>query len=76
VLMAAAGGIMVPKFVMPGFMQRLVEISPMNWGLEALLTVLLRGGGVADALPQIGRLVAFAALMFVVAVFLFRRRAS
>ncbi|WP_432726160.1 ABC transporter permease [Variovorax sp. W6] len=76
VLMAAAGGIMVPKFVMPGFMQRLVEISPMNWGLEALLTVLLRGGGMADTLPQVGRLVAFAALMFVLAVFLFRRRAS
>ncbi|WP_422085949.1 ABC transporter permease [Variovorax sp.] len=75
VLMAAAGGIMVPKFVMPGFMQRLVEISPMNWGLEALLTVLLRGGGVADALPQIGRLAAFAAVMFLIAVFLFRRRA-
>jgi ABC-2 type transport system permease protein len=74
VLMAAAGGIMVPKFVMPGFMQRLVEVSPMNWGLEALLTVLLRGGGVADALPQIGRLVVFAALMFLLAVFLFRRR--
>jgi ABC-2 type transport system permease protein len=74
VLMAAAGGIMVPKFVMPGFMQRLVEISPMNWGLEALLTVLLRGGGVADALPQIGRLVVFAAAMFLLAVFLFRRR--
>jgi ABC-2 type transport system permease protein len=75
VLMAAAGGIMVPKFVMPGFMQRLVEVSPMNWGLEALLTVLLRGGGVADALPQIGRLVLFAAAMFLLAVFLFRRRA-
>lgn len=76
VLMAAAGGIMVPKFVMPGFMQRLVEISPMNWGLEALLTVLLRGGGVADTLPQVGRLVVFAAAMFLLAVFLFRRPAS
>lgn len=76
VLMAAAGGIMVPKFVMPGFMQRLVEISPMNWGLEALLTVLLRGGGVADTLPQVGRLVLFAAAMFLLAVFLFRRPAS
>ena len=75
VLMAAAGGIMVPKFVMPGFMQRLVEVSPMNWGLEALLTVLLRGGGVADTLPQVGRLVMFAAAMFVLAVFLFRRPA-
>ncbi|BEP61073.1 ABC transporter permease [Variovorax sp. V213] len=76
VLMAAAGGIMVPKFVMPGFMQRLVEISPMNWGLEALLTVLLRGGGVADTLPQVGRLMVFAAAMFLLAVFLFRRPAS
>ncbi|MDR6887069.1 MULTISPECIES: ABC transporter permease [Variovorax] len=76
VLMAAAGGIMVPKFVMPGFMQRLVEISPMNWGLEALLTVLLRGGGVADTLPQVGRLALFAAAMFLLAVFLFRRPAS
>ena len=76
VLMAAAGGIMVPKFVMPGFMQRLVEISPMNWGLEALLTVLLRGGDVADPLPQVGRLVVFAAAMFMLAVFLFRRPAS
>jgi ABC-2 type transport system permease protein len=59
---------------MPGFMQRLVEVSPMNWGLEALLTVLLRGGGVADAMPQIARLVGFAALMFLLAIFLFRRR--
>ena len=58
------------------FMQRLVEISPMNWGLEALLTVLLRGGGVADTLPQVGRLVLFAAAMFLLAVFLFRRPAS
>ncbi|RYY59945.1 MAG: ABC transporter permease, partial [Comamonadaceae bacterium] len=47
VLMAAVGGIMVPKFVMPALMQRVAEWSPMNWGLEALLTVLLRGGGVA-----------------------------
>lgn len=76
VLMAAAGGIMVPKFVMPGFMQRLVEVSPMNWGLEALLTVLLRGGGVAETLPQVGRLVLFAAAMFVLAVLLFRKPAS
>jgi len=76
VLMAAVGGIMVPKFVMPGFMQRLVDISPMNWGLEALLTVLLRGGGVADTLPQVARLLGFAVLMALLAVFLFRRRSG
>lgn len=73
VLMAAAGGIMVPKFVMPPVMQRVAELSPMNWGLEALLTVLLRGGGVAATLPEVGRLVAFAAAMLLLAAWLFRK---
>lgn len=73
VLMAAVGGIMVPKFVMPPFMQRLAEFSPMNWGLEGLLTVLLRGGDVVAILPFVARLAVFAAVMLCVAVFLFRR---
>ena len=73
VLMAAAGGIMVPKFVMPPVMQRVAELSPMNWGLEALLTVLLRGGGVAATLPEVARLVAFAAAMLLLAAWLFRK---
>jgi ABC-2 type transport system permease protein len=73
VLMAAIGGIMVPKFVMPAFMQRIAEGSPMNWGLEALLTVLLRGGDVAAAAPHVLRLGGFAVLMFGIAALLFGR---
>jgi len=73
VLMAAVGGIMVPKFVMPPVMQRLAEFSPMNWGLEALLTVLLRGGGVAAVLPDALKLLVFALLMLGLATLLFRR---
>ncbi|MCM5679174.1 ABC transporter permease [Schlegelella sp. S2-27] len=73
VLMGAVGGIMVPKFVMPGFMQQLAGLSPMNWGLEALLTVLLRGGDVSATLPHAARLGAFAGAMLVLALFLFRR---
>lgn len=76
VLMAAVGGIMVPKFVMPAFMQRVAELSPMNWGLEGLLTVLLRGGGVAAILPEVGRLVAFAAVMLMLAAVLIRKPAA
>jgi ABC-2 type transport system permease protein len=76
VLMAAVGGIMVPKFVMPAFMQRLAEWSPMNWGLEALLTVLLRGGGLAETLPHALRLLAFAAVMIGLALLLFRKPAA
>ncbi len=73
VLMAAIGGIMVPKFVMPQVMQRVAEWSPMNWGLEALLDVVVRGGGIESAAPEMLRLVLFAALMFCIALALFQR---
>ena len=73
VVMAAVGGIMVPTFVMPAFMQHLARLSPMNWGLEGLLTVLLRGGGVAGAAPHALRLLGFAALMLALAWWLFKR---
>lgn len=75
VLMAAIGGIMVPKFMMPATMQRVAEWSPMNWGLEALHTVLLRGGDATATLPHVARLVAFSIVMFAIAVFFFRRPA-
>ncbi|MEJ8821135.1 ABC transporter permease [Variovorax humicola] len=76
VLMAAVGGIMVPKFVMPAAMQHVAEWSPMNWGLEALLTALLRGGGVAAMLPELVRLIVFSAVMLAMAALLFRRRVA
>lgn len=63
VLMAALGGIMVPLFVMPEVMQQIAAYSPMNWGLEALLDVMLRGSDVSAVLPRIGRLCTFAVLM-------------
>jgi len=74
VLMGAVGGIMVPRFVMPPLMQRVADWSPMNWGLEGLLAVLLRGGGLAQAAPHALRLAVFGAAMLVLAAWLFRRR--
>jgi ABC-2 type transport system permease protein len=74
VLMAALGGVMVPLFVMPPVMQKIATYSPMNWGLEGLLDVLLRSGDVASVLPEVGRLAGFATLMLGLAFLLFRRR--
>lgn len=74
VLMAALGGVMVPLFVMPTVMQKIAAYSPMNWGLEGLLDVLLRSGDIASILPEVGRLLGFATLMLVLAFVLFRRR--
>jgi ABC-2 type transport system permease protein len=73
VLMAALGGIMVPLFIMPEVMQQIGAYSPMNWGLEALLDVLLRGADFSAVLPRIGRLTGFSVLMLAGAYLLFRR---
>jgi ABC-2 type transport system permease protein len=76
ILMAAIGGVMVPKFVMPDVMQRLAEYSPMNWGLEGMLAVMLRGGDIAAVLQPTAKLAGFAAAMVIIAVLFFRRRAA
>lgn len=74
ILMAALGGVMVPKFVMPDFMQKLSAYSPMNWGLEGMLDVLLRGSDAAGVLLPTAKLAGFAALMIVVAIMFFPKR--
>lgn len=73
-LMAGVGGIMVPVFVMPPVMQTAAAWSPMNWGLEGLLQVLLRHDDLITVLPAAARLAAFALFMSLVAGLLFRRR--
>jgi len=74
VLMAALGGIMVPLFVMPTVMRNIAAFSPMNWGLEGLLDVLLRSGDIASVVSEAGRLAVFAVLMLALSFVLFRRR--
>lgn len=73
VLMAALGGIMVPLFVMPEVMQHIAAFSPMNWALEALLDVFLRGADLSTVLPRVARLLGFASLMLAGAYALFKR---
>lgn len=52
IIFGALGGIMVPKFVMPGFMQDAAQLSPMSWGLDGFLDIFLRSGNVSDVLPE------------------------
>lgn len=68
IIMAVLGGVMVPKFVMPAFMQRLSLFVPHGWALDGYLDVLMRGASVRDVLPNVGALCCFAALPFAVAV--------
>jgi ABC-2 type transport system permease protein len=66
-ILAAVGGIMVPKFVMPEAMQQITNVSPMAWGLQGFLDVLLRGGGTLDVLPEVAALTALGVVALAVA---------
>lgn len=59
IILAAIGGIWVPVFAMPKFMQIIAQSSPMNWGLEAFYDVLLRHGSILDLAPELFLLVLF-----------------
>lgn len=58
-LMAAVGGIMVPRFIMPHSLQVLSDYSPMAWGLDGFLGIFLRGGGIPEVAPAALKLLAF-----------------
>ena len=73
-ILAAIGGIMVPKFVMPEAMQQLTNISPMAWGLEGFLDVLLRDGTLRDVANDAVALVIFGVAMLGFAWFVQARR--
>ncbi|HEY3644606.1 MAG TPA: ABC transporter permease [Gammaproteobacteria bacterium] len=73
-LMAAIGGIMVPRFIMPPAMQAISLHSPMAWGLEGFLDVFLRGGGVAMVASWVLHLVLFGMVCLGVAALSMRLR--
>lgn len=75
-LLAAIGGIMVPTYVMPTFMQQAASWSPMNWGLEGFLTILLREGQLADITSNMSKLLVLALVFFIMALLNYRRVVS
>ncbi len=62
VLAAAIGGIMVPVYAMPVFMQRISIISPLAWGQNAFLELFVRGGQLSTVGTEIACLLGFSIL--------------
>ncbi len=53
VVLAAVGGIWVPVFLMPEFMQTIAGFSPMNWGLNAYYDIILRNSGIGGIAKEL-----------------------
>lgn len=73
IILAALGGIWVPVFVMPDFMQKLAVISPMNWGITAFYDVILRNGNLSDVSTQLIFLFCFFLFTFVLSMWINKR---
>lgn len=73
-IMAALGGILVPKAVMPPLMQEIAVLSPLSWGLDGFLDVFVRGGGVPQVLPEALSLLAFSAVCHAIAIMRYRNQ--
>jgi ABC-2 type transport system permease protein len=72
VIMAAIGGIMVPVYVMPRFMQQASAISPLAWGLGAFQELFVRGGSLRSAGGDILRLLGFFGVTLLISLIAFR----
>ncbi len=59
VILAAIGGVWVPTFIMPHFMQIISHISPLNWGLNGFNDIFVRDAGFFDIIPYV-----FASILF------------
>ena len=70
------GGIFTPVVSMPGWAQGLAALNPMQHFAAILRTVLMKGGGVADVLPQLGAMAAFAAVVLPLAYLRYQKTAS
>jgi ABC-2 type transport system permease protein len=59
IILAAIGGIWVPSFVMPAYLQSIGKISPLHWCLEGYYTLFLKGGDWYLLLPSLLFLIIF-----------------
>lgn len=59
IILAAIGGIWVPSFVMPSYLQTIGKLSPLHWCLEGYYTLFLKGGDWYLLLPALLFLIIF-----------------
>jgi ABC-2 type transport system permease protein len=70
---SAVGGSMVPRFMMPLWLQELGRLTPNAWVIEAYHGILWRGETLPELLPELGNLIAVAVLGTAYAVVASRR---
>jgi len=71
---SAVGGSMVPRFMMPLWLQDLGWLTPNSWVIEAYQDALWRGQALPEIMPELLSLFALAAIGTIYAVAISKRR--
>lgn len=71
-LFAGLGGAWVPLEFTPAAFQQVAYLTPVAWMMDGYKDILIRGQGLAEVLPALGVLVAYALLGFALAAWRFR----
>ncbi len=68
VIAAAIGGIFTPIYLLPPSFQKMSNLSPMNWALQALVDIFVRNAHFTQLLPNITKLLGFALVTAALAI--------
>jgi ABC-2 type transport system permease protein len=69
VIAAALGGVMMPVYVMPRYMQEISTYSPLAWGLTAFQDIFVREGNLLTVLPELSYLLLFFSVTIAISAF-------
>jgi len=73
-ILSAAGGSMMPRFLMPGWLRELGWLTPNAWAIESWQGAFWRGESPAQLAPGWAALAGFALVSMVLTIVLARRR--
>jgi ABC-2 type transport system permease protein len=73
IAMGMLAGCMWPRFIMPPFMQRIGQLFPQSWAMDAWIKLIAQGAGLKDIAPQLAVLAAFVVVLLPAATWRMRR---
>ena len=71
--LGALGGTMVPLDLFPPAMRAIAHVTPHAWAVDGYARLVRHGGNLLDIAPQLGILLAIAAVLFLAATWSLRR---
>ena len=66
------GGAFIPAFVLGDFLNTIGKVVPHYWALQAYNSLMIRGQGLVDILPELGILLGFTIAFFVIGLLRFK----